>query len=220
MVGKPKTKVERCLHCQAPQEAIICDGCRTLLRQPEYACKCCAQPLDSAALVCGRCQKKPPEFTATYSASVYTHPIDWWVHALKFNDQLAYARLMAHCMEPQLRSLGQDIPLIPVPLHRRRYLQRGYNQAQEIARELSRLTGNPVLSDVLVRTRHTQMQSELSGKKRISNVRAAFQLDKDIDAKHVLLVDDVMTTGHTMRACADAFKQADIRVDVLVFARA
>jgi len=221
MVVKPDSLNERCLHCQAPEETIICSGCRSLLRQSQHSCVRCAQTLESADLVCGRCQQQPPAFDTTYTACVYEHPVDWWVHALKFNGQLAYARLMAHCLLPQLQRLDANIPLIPVPLHEHRYRQRGYNQAYEIARELSQLSGHSVLQQALVRTRDTAMQSELSGQQRQSNVRKAFQAAECIQADHVLLVDDVMTTGHTLRACAAALQQAGVeKIDVMVFARA
>ncbi|WP_395373047.1 ComF family protein [Marinicella sp. W31] len=196
-------------------------GCRSLLRQPRYACTRCAQTLESAELVCGRCQQQSISFDKTYAACIYEHPTDRWVQALKFNGQLSYARLMACCLQSQLQQFNCDIPLVPVPLHSRRYRQRGYNQAHEIARELSLACGHMVMDQVLERTRDTAMQSELSGKKRHSNVRNAFRANTTIAAKRVLLVDDVMTTGHTLRACADVLKRAGVeKVDAMVFARA
>ena len=223
MVVRPETNCaqERCLHCQVLNDSVICTGCRSLLKQPDHACTRCAQPLESAELVCGRCQQLSVAFDQTLVACIYEHPTDWWVQALKFNRQLSYARLMAHCLKPQLEQLSCESPLLPVPLHPRRYRQRGYNQAQVIAQELSRLCGHAVLDQSLERTRDTATQSELSGKKRHANVRNAFAVKSIIEHEQVVLVDDVMTTGHTLRACATALKRAGVKTVVaLVFARA
>jgi len=116
--------------------------------------------------------------------------------------------------------MDNNIPIIPVPLHPKRLRLRGYNQAHEIAKIIAKQQNRPLLSDALVRTKNTAMQAELHEKQRANNVRAAFALNQTIESDTVIVMDDVMTTGQTLRSVAKCLNQAGIgEVIVAVFAR-
>ncbi|MGZ3403522.1 MAG: ComF family protein, partial [Phenylobacterium sp.] len=135
------------------------------------------------------------------------------------------APLFARWLSRAARQLIEEADVIaPVPLHPSRLLSRRYNQAAEIARSLSRLTGVPYLPDALVRRRATYTQGGKSGVGRKRNVAGAFEVPPRrahrVAGKRVLLIDDVMTTGATAEGCARALKSAGaVRVDVAVVAR-
>ena len=198
----------------------MCKGCQTLLQAPEKPCQICAKPLNQSDGVCGECRSDPPAFTKTYCAAIYKAPIDKWVQQLKFGERLDRARIMAEALLTPLSALDKEVPVIPVPLHLSRLRKRGYNQANEIAKIICKQQNRPLLSDVLVRVKNTEMQAELHEKQRVANVRAAFQVVKPIKCLKVLLLDDVMTTGQTLRSASKCLINAGIQqVNIAVFAR-
>jgi len=154
----------------------------------------------------------------------YQFPVDRLVQSLKFKRQLAAGRVLSHLLCEWITDEGCDLPdmLIPVPLHRLRMFRRGFNQAFELADYAGRALDVPLLTGVLRRHRNTRAQSGLSRKQRRKNVRGAFYWHGPIKpARHVALVDDVMTTGTTVSECARVLKKAGAkRVDVWVAARA
>ena len=119
------------------------------------------------------------------------------------------ARLLAVYMESNQRS---PEVLMPVPLHAQRERQRGYNQSELLAREVSKLTGVPMETRVLRRTRNTPPQVAMkSYEERRRNIERAFESRSDVDGQSILLIDDVVTTGSTMSACAEALKATGAR---------
>lgn len=212
--------MRRCAVCQVPTLGGLCVGCQALLQAPLNPCTCCAKPLPVAGNLCGECRNDPPAFSQTFCATVYQPPISSWVQQLKFGDRLDRARLMAESLLPLLQSVPSTVPIIPLPLHRRRLVSRGYNQAHEVARLLAKWQQRPLLDRHLERVKHTAMQAELTERQRAANVRAAFSMSKPIHEPTVLLLDDVMTTGQTMRAAAACLKKAGVdEVMAVVFAR-
>lgn len=139
---------------------------------------------------------------------VYVEPVRRAIHLLKYERQRARSEWFASQLEPLVAPLidGHSV-LQPVPLTSRRQRDRGFNQSTEIARHLSKRLGIPMRDD-LSRTRETRPQVELSGLERVANVRGAFRADAQFDGCRVLLVDDVITTGATMRECASACFEA------------
>lgn len=131
---------------------------------------------------------------------------------------------MARLAGEAFARMGGDRPdiVVPVPLHRRRLIWRGFNQSTELARAISRQLGAKVRNKALVRTRHTPPQTRLDRAGRLANIKDAFAANTDlVRDKRVLLVDDVFTTGATLRECARTLKRAGAsHVDVLVLARA
>jgi ComF family protein len=141
------------------------------------------------------------------------------VLALKFSNKLINSRLFAELLLPQQLHIDDSYILMPVPLHISRLRKRGYNQAYEIAKELAKLSGRELHSS-LTRQKKTAMQAELNLKQRAQNVNNAFVLKSERVAQHIILVDDVMTTGFTLNECAKTLIKAGAKdVKVLIFAR-
>lgn len=146
------------------------------------------------------------------------------VHAFKFQRDLAAGRVLAALTARRLARLRAPRPdlLVPVPLHWRRHMWRGFNQSRMLADDLGGMLGGLPVAELLTRSRATPAQSGLPAASRGANVRGAFRCWRPAcSVRHVTLVDDVMTTGTTLDACARALKKAGIeRVDVWVAARA
>jgi len=212
----------RCLLCAAPGDAglDLCGACRSALPWNRTACARCGLPLTLAAPACGHCLRAPPPFAATVAPWVYAFPLDRLLPRLKFHGDLAAGALVATLWAEALRSAPPPQALVPVPLHRDRLRERGYDQALELARPLARGLGVPLRADALRRTRATSAQSALAAGARRRNVRGAFAVGGRALPAHVALVDDVMTTGATLGECARVLRAAGVaRVDVWVVAR-
>jgi ComF family protein len=156
-----------------------------------------------------------------HAACVYAAPIDRLLPRFKFHHDLAAGALLSQLMAEAFASLPRPDAVIPLPLHRARLRRRGYDQALELAKPLARALDLPLRDDLLQRVRATAPQSELSAAARRRNLRGAFVTAGKADLPtHVTLVDDVMTTGATLHAAADALMRAGIeRVDAWVCAR-
>lgn len=169
-------------------------------------------------------RKKRFPFRLSRSALCYDEASKNLILAFKFMDRTENARLLA----AMLKVAGEDIfkagvdVIVPVPLHYTRLVKRRYNQAALLARELGRYTGLPVDCFSLVRHRKTRPQVEFSGFERVRNVKNAFSVPhpEKLAGKRVVLIDDVLTTGSTLKECAAALKKAGVRsVDALTVAR-
>ncbi|WP_024509507.1 ComF family protein [Bradyrhizobium sp. ARR65] len=167
----------------------------------------------------------PPAYTRARAAVRYDDVARTLVHALKYQDRTDLAPTMGRWMAPAGRELlaGADM-LIPVPLHWRRAWSRRYNQSGALAQVIARQSRVKLRGDLLLRVRATEQQVGLSRAQRASNVQGAFEVSPDrrpeIAGRRVILVDDVLTSGATLDACARAFLRAKAaQVDVLVFAR-
>lgn len=151
----------------------------------------------------------------------YSFPVDVAIKALKFNRKLFYAPAMAEILCTAQPLLPGDIDaVLPVPLHWRRKAKRGFNQAVEIAKPLGNLLGVPLVQGVY-RSKATPFQSGLDAKERAQNLSRAFMTKKMSSHTHILIVDDVVTTGATTRALAKAlFAGGTKKVSALTIARA
>lgn len=174
---------------------------------------------------CAACLAQPRAFDAARAACLYDETSRDPILKLKHADRLDLAPLFARWLSRCAHELIDRADAIaPVPLHPMRLLHRRYNQAAEIARPLSALTGVPYLPDALVRRRATDTQGGKSGSGRKRNVAGAFEVPvsrrAQVEGRRILLIDDVLTTGATAEGCARAFKRAGAaRVDVAVVAR-
>lgn len=217
----------RCVFCGTrtlPTEGSICDGCRDDLPWLENACPRCAEPLPGcqpADVHCPACQSCPSPVSATVAPLLYEFPVDAALKALKFKRRLYYAPAFGDLLCAVLDRLPADIDaLLPVPLHWRRQMWRGFNQAAELCRPVREQAGLPLLGGV-VRARATRSQSGLAARERSVNLRHAFAVHKQLSARHVLVVDDVITTGETTRHLAQALLRSGVKkVSVLAVARA
>ena len=203
----------------------LCPACAADLPWLESACRQCGCPLSAGnnRLLCGACQQRPPHFDVTTAVLQYRPPVDYLVQRLKFSGELAIAPLLSGLLATRLRAWHTVLPdlVVPVPLHPSRLRERGFNQATEIARQLGRELQLPVNHRLCKRTRKTETQSLLPVKIRHWNVRNAFTITGEITERHVAIVDDVMTTGHTVNELARVLKRAGAeQVEVWVIARA
>jgi ComF family protein len=167
----------------------------------------------------------PPAYTRARAAVRYDDVARTLVHALKYQDRTDLAPAMGRWMARAGRELLAEADvLVPVPLHWKRGWSRRYNQSGALARVIERQTGVKLSSEALRRVRPTQQQIGLSRKERASNVQGAFKVASErqslIHGRRVVLIDDVLTSGATVDACARALLRAKATsVDVLVFAR-
>jgi ComF family protein len=194
-------------------------------------CEQCALPFPhdvggaQGVLVCGACIENPPKFRRGRSALVYDDASRKIIVRYKHGDQLQ----AIHTLVPWMQTAGADVitdadVIIPVPLHRWRLLKRRYNQSALLARGLSQASLKPVCIDGLLRLKATPPQAKLNRKQRDDNMKGAFQVNPkrlaQVQGKTVLLLDDVLTTGATLNACADALYAAGATaVDVITVAR-
>lgn len=193
-----------CLLCsQHSGNALLCLACEAdLPLLPAACCPQCAQPTTHGER-CGGCLHHPPSFDRTIAALRYDFPVDRIIQAFKYGHQLAIGRWLATQLGHRLH--GQEFSLIvPMPLHAERLKERGFNQAVEIARHLS--TSTPMHLDGVQRTRATAPQAERPLKERPHNVRGAFECRDNLQGHHILLVDDVMTSGATLNEAARVLK--------------
>ncbi|MFN7781838.1 MAG: ComF family protein [Lysobacterales bacterium] len=216
----------RCLHCGAPgaDSRDLCADCRDSLPHNPCACPRCALPIAQPAPACGRCLKRPPPASAALAPFVYDDPLDRWLPRFKFARDLAAGRVLADLLleDPRLPALTAGVDaLVPLPLHRARLAERGYNQALELARPLARAFDLPLRQDWLQRVRATAPQTGLDARARRRNLRAAFVASAAMRGQRVLLIDDVITTGSSMLEATRACRRAGaIEVRVLAVARA
>lgn len=156
-----------------------------------------------------------------FASRPYDGPAGEAVRLLKFGGKMRMAPLLAEAVRPLARALKEDYgldALVPVPLHPRRRRERRFNQAEEIGRKVTAATGLGFRPRGLARTKYTRPQVELTGEERLVNVRGAFAAREDFSGKSVLLFDDVITTGATVRECAAVLRRAGAGVVVAVAA--
>jgi len=167
----------------------------------------------------------PPPFRSARSVVIHDGLAQRLVTRLKYGSHTELAPWMANWMiRAAADFFDKDTILVPVPLHRFRFWQRGYNQSAELARVIAAKTQSYFFPEGLVRKKYTRQQVGLTAKARQNNVRAAFHVPPSakskLRAKPVVLVDDVFTTGATVRAATKALAEAEVaHVDVLTFSR-
>ncbi len=217
-----------CALCGAVQDGAVCGACSLAYAASHRPrCSCCANPVGAidAGGRCGACLADPPAFDATVAACDYAAPLDGLVLGLKFGARLALAPWMAARLSEAALRTGAPLPdlLCPVPLGARRLTERGYNQALEVARPLAKGLCIPLAPRLLERVLETAAQSGVAPGERRRNVRGAFALadgQASLAGRHVGVVDDVMTSGHTLDELAGVLKRAGAaRVTNFVFAR-
>lgn len=194
-------------------------------------CDCCGFPFvfaqsgEVADMLCAACLKDRPDYTSARAAIAYDDASRDFILGFKHGDQTQSVVAMV----PWLKQAGGDLweradVILPVPLHRWRLLRRRYNQSGLIAKIMARETGRLYLPDALIRVRATPTQGHLRAKARQDNVRKAFAIGKNagekLRGKNIILIDDVYTTGATVRECAKVLKKAGAAsVHVITLAR-
>lgn len=210
-------------HSDAP----ICSDCRSRLPVLTACCQRCAKPfatLVTAGHLCESCLRVPPPFVKVYVLGSHDHPLREVIHRLKYRNQVGLAhvlgQLLTTCL-PTGTAIWRPDLIIPVPLHRSRLKQRGYNQALEMARPIGKSLDRPIASRVLLRQRVTPPQQGLTLAERQANLQQAFACASPLAGQSVLLIDDVMTSGATVSECSRALLAAGVdEVRVAVVCRA
>lgn len=216
----------RCLVCGAAgaRGCDLCAECHADLPWNDRACARCALPLPAPAAQCGQCLASPPPFVACLAPLRYAASLDRLLPRFKFHAGLAEGRLLAELILQRVskRDVQTCDLLVPLPLHRRRLGHRGYNQALELGRPLARAWDVPLVPEALHRRRATAAQTELDAAARRRNVRGAFAaVTERVHGRRILLLDDVITTGATVReAAATLLAAGAVEVRVLAAARA
>lgn len=212
--------------CDQSSAEPFCSDCMAAIRPlPENGlCSRCALPFTATeqnSHLCGRCLKDPPHFSHVYAVGYHEQALRRAIHQFKFNHRVHLDLALCRLLELRLpRDCHFDL-IVPVPLHRRRLRKRGYNQSLLLARQLGRRRGIEVAAQALLKTRDTRNQQELGAARRRTNLKRAFSLNLDVEDKHILLVDDVMTTGETARACSILLRRGGAAsIEVAVIGRA
>lgn len=197
---------------------LICRECRDKLYPiDEPKCLKCGKPIeDFEKEFCFDCERKKHHYRKGYGLWIYKGEIKKSVAAFKNYNKKEYARFyveeLIHKYGEEIHKINPDA-LVPVPIHWRKKVKRGYNQANVLARELGKILEIPVLSDLLIRDKYTLPQKQLNDKERLKNLERAFSFSWKVkhkfskDLKKIVLIDDIYTTGSTIEACTNVLLQ-------------
>ncbi|MGS2724374.1 ComF family protein [Porticoccus sp. GXU_MW_L64] len=209
-------------HCPLTSSLPLCTDCQVDLPWLGTHCTHCALPLASNG-VCGECLQSPPPWQQCIAAFEYRPPIKQLVTRYKHNANLAAGRVLAELLAKAINLNGEPpLPqlLLPVPMHWRAQIIRGFNQSYDLCRQLSLQLGIASSYRHLRKRHHTPAQHNLPRKQRQQNLRSQFELRRDVGGMHVALIDDVMTTGSTARAITALLNNhGAARVDLWCLAR-
>jgi len=187
--------------------------------------------LSESSDICGACQSNPPAVDYTISALHYFPPVDYMITELKFNHKLTSAAILSGLLIQRLHKLFDQAPasempelIIPVPLYKQRLWTRGFNQAVEIARPVAKTFSIPMSKNTIIRIKNTSPQTKLTATQRSKNIRNSFTLENVEElsgVSHIVILDDVVTTGATCNELAKLLKKAGVKtVGVWSIARA
>ena len=218
---------DRCFECQcrlAPssEAALLCDDCADLLPALEMSCPRCGVPMSNGQL-CGQCIARPPKWRAAAAVWCYEGLSKALIQRYKFRGELRHERGLLQVMGElgqRYRQSWADVDMVlPVALHPLRRARRGFNQSEPLAMAFAEGLGARCVMTAVERQRHTRhLAYGLSRKERRRVVRRAFSVVEDVRDKHLVLVDDVMTSGATLEALSDALLKAgaaSVRLAVL-----
>ncbi len=221
-----------CRNCRiwlgSSREKYFCSNCWNKLLLIENFCSCCGLPVvtRAASPLCGGCREKPPSFRRARAAGHYEGVLRQAVHIFKYEGKISLGETLAQLMVkefPRYWSAWDYDFLLPVPLHPKRLRKREFNQSFVLARYLGKYFDTPVLSDKLQRVKFNRPQVGLTRKERLNNAKGCFELRRpeQLQGKKLLLVDDVYTTGATIKECARLLSNAGTDfVDVYTVCRA
>lgn len=215
----------RCVLCGRSGQGVdvdLCAPCEAELPFNVVHCEICSAPLQtSARSICGACLRRRPLFDTSRIPFRFAYPIDHMVRRLKYGSAVAMGRVLGELFARRMQSGSSPDLLLPVPLAGRRFRERGYNQAIVLAEHIHSTASIALRTDVLVRTRETQVQAGLDQRERRRNIHDAFEVVTALPAAHIAILDDVVTTGSTANEIARVLKRAGAqRVEVWAIARA
>ncbi|MBI2083741.1 MAG: ComF family protein [Deltaproteobacteria bacterium] len=221
----------KCIACRIFSKEVLCASCQEKFPSlPSSYCSLCARPFfspdpsEERGHLCGDCLVSKPPFEKVYPLGLYQGILADLVGRMKYRKEERIADLLGEWLGTKLQTQDLSIDLIvPVPLHRERLRERGFNQAARISDAIGRILKIPVEKYDFVRVRRTPLQTTLNREERMKNLKEAFQVldPKKIDGKKLLLVDDVYTTGSTLTAATKALLKVGVQsVSASVVARA
>ncbi len=215
-----------CIVCGLPSGLArdLCSNCETSLPRLDSQCRVCADSLASPG-ICGACLNQPPAFSRVIAPLRFAPPVDRLIHRFKYRSDLAAGTVLTDILCRHLSAMltTEALPdlLVPVPLHWTRLCWRGYNQAHEIASQLSSHLDLPCSGKLLRRRKRTSQSRGLDRNRRLANLKNAFQPgSQTVDGLRLALVDDVVTSTATIRTLASLLRNAGAReVQVWCLAR-
>lgn len=197
-----------------PKENKICDPCKEKLQYiTEPRCKKCSKPIEQEEKeYCSDCEHKNYHYIKGYAVWMYDEAMRHSIAGFKYHNKREYANFyideLYRIYGDEIRKIAPDA-IVPIPVHKSKYRERGYNQAEILARGLGIRLTIPVLSHLLIRNKKTLPQKQLSDRERLYNLQDAFEYNQAV-ANHfhkeintILLVDDIYTTGSTIEACTN-----------------
>jgi ComF family protein len=205
--------------CENPQAKIVCHACRKRIAinrsQIGPSCAVCALPIKPHQSICTQCEEERPAFDRVVYLDLYQEPLRHPLHLLKYQKRLAcasgFALLWNTFHQNALKSCNADV-LIPVPLSQAKLAARGFNQAWEIAKQLDLPNSVKRAPDLVICQKANAAQASLSRANRTASMQERFVLKADavsvIRNRHILIVDDVLTTGSTIHSLATTLKQS------------
>jgi ComF family protein len=211
---------QNCLSCASPEGNIyaLCRAClNDLPRHPKASCPQCG--LASDGNICGSCISSPPDFDATHAVFLYNFPIDAMMQRYKYGNMLSFSKTFGQLLKEKSKLENIDL-IIPMPMHPTRFKERGFNQALEIAKVLTKGQSEKLDYKNVIRQKITPPQASLPLKQRVKNIKGAFSVSGNLTGKRIAIVDDVMTTGASINELAKTLKNAGAtHVECWVIAR-
>lgn len=212
---------EKCYAC-GNRRGFICPDCYRLLPFNKNFCIYCAYPLpmENKDLICGKCLKEKPIYEKAISPLIYENFIRKIMLDAKFGGKYQYYYMLLNQTEEYIEDLISQIrdvdAIVPIPLSKKRLVERGYNQAILIAKFLSKKINRPLILDVLAKIKDTKPQSQLGERERTENIKDAFMLKKSINFDKIILVDDIITSTATIKEGTKVLKKGGVN-EIYIF---
>ena len=195
---------QHCAVCAGSSTHVVCQSCEDEFSASEWRCLSCALPLNQSLDYCGNCLRTSPSFHRAFTLYDYEGVVAFLIKKMKYEARLSVAQFFAGKVAEkigEMQSSGHHYDaFIPMPLHKKRIRERGYNQVIELLRSLK--STSPIETNSAQRVKQTTPLTDLTLAQRKKEIKGAFNLLVPLTYKSILLVDDVMTTGSTASACA------------------
>lgn len=216
-----------CKEAPVETELPLCSHCRNLLTIPDYPrCPKCGNPMDTILNVCHECLHVPDRpWSQGIAVLPYHGPAGELVKRYKFKKETSLIPILAWILAEGWKKYGIGYPdlLIPIPISYSRYMQRGFNQCELLAEHVSKLLNIPVDSTILRKRSRTKHQALLNQKERQKNIRHSFKVSSAkahaLAGKHILLLDDVLTTGATLAEATKTLQRYNTAVSIITITR-
>ncbi|MBS0287119.1 MAG: ComF family protein [Proteobacteria bacterium] len=204
------TLPSQCVLCLQPSlsEYALCEACEIKLPWIKQPCQRCGMALKSPQTLCMRCYNEPPAFDRLYALFEYVWPVNAFIAKLKYAGRLPFGYMLGALLAKHLTPTNKPDCLLALPLFHRRQQERGFNQTHELARVIAKRYSLPFDWRSCTKIRETTSQVLLTGRQRANNIQAKdFFIAPTFKAKHVLVIEDVVTTMATVNAFSLALKQ-------------